>query len=558
MHVEGRLGKTWFDRQSGVCMKTLREPLLVEPYQGYFVEQTAILNALQHPALLKPQISESQPGIGVSFATPLMETNLEALIRGENPNVFTIHNKILILISIAHAIAYLHRNVIIHGNLHPRNILFSKEWKVMIADYGLNVFAKRSPAEVDAENGRATPFTPPEFINQTANDASADVFAFGSLMFQVLYSDKSWMDNNPYLLNLLIGGYYPFAFPEQPPFKDAEQLIKDCWKPKLGERPTFDAIVNRLYQAAQSIKGVDFNSIIKELQYYNSNSRETLPPTAPKYFNVMTFAANGGNPHAMLDYANVFLDGKCFQPYFPKAIYYLRKSANLGHAPACQALAIMLEAGRFVSQDLVEAYDLYEIASQNKDCKYSIYKFAYFLVNGIGGLKDVSRGFSVAQKGANEGDADCLNYLGELYENGLGTKADLKKAKEYYEKASKSNHAKGLYNQARVCEIDPKAKKRDAFTLYEKGANAGSPDCMNRLGELLLNPEGIRGVKANPERAMDLFNNAASKGCPKAMYNFALILNSKGNYQVASDYMKNAANLGCKEAVQYLESANRR
>lgn len=553
MQIEGRLGITTLGEEK--CTKVLYNPLLEEPYQGYFREQIGILSSLVHPALRKSEIRDYNPQTGFSFITDRAKLTLEDLIAGKDPSLFTNHNKMFILITVAHAMAYLHRNCVLHGNLHPRNVVFDNNLRVKLMDYGLNSFAKKTPAQVDAENGRATPFLAPELINQTVFDASSDVFAFGTLMYQVLYRESNWMYDNPYKLALIIGGSFSVTFPQKTIFKDCESLIRACWNPKLSLRPTFDTIVNTLHKSMQEVSNVNVNAIMKELHFFNSNIRDLVPPTAPKFFAQMTFAAIGGWPIGMKDYANVWLKGKHFAPNIPKGLYYLKKAARAGNGKACEMLGLFYEQGRHVEQDLMEAYDLFEIASQYPDCTFSAYKFAYFLINGIGGLKDQNRGFTVCKQGAdnkNYNNLDCINYLGELYEYGYGTAKDIKKAKEYYKLAAKSNFPKALYNIARTMEEDPKSRKKDIKPAYEKAANAGSPEAMNRLGEMNMEDK----KNGSPDKAVGYFTEAASKGCLKANYNMALYLYSIGNDKVATDYMENAARGGLAEAVQYLKNTS--
>ena len=532
--------------------KTLKHPLLEPPYSSYFEDEISLMNSLQHPCLVKPVISEFDKEKGYTFTTPKIENgSLADLLKGSNNKFFTLNNKMIILMSIAHTMAYLHRNCILHGNLHPNNVLIDKSWITRIVDYGLNTFVSKSPAQEDAENGRATPYMSNELVRGTVFNENIDVYAFGTIMYEIVYGQRPYNHANPYSIALYIGGNFILPFPNNKLGKHFEEIIKKCWGP-MPKRPTFDMIVSQLFQICQtiSIMGVDMNFMQNIINYFNSSQKDAIRPDIPGKYHFMKFAAYGGNARAMIDFANVYMDGKLFPQNYEKALYYMRYAAEKGNTLACQNLAKFLEEGRFVEQDFIEAYDLYETASKDKNCGYSGYKFATFLVNGIGGLKDTYRGFAVCKKAAEESkDADAINYLGELYECGIGTQANSTQALKEYQKAFEMGNPKATYNLARIKELS-RAKLDDVIMLYEKASNMGQPDAMNRLGELIL--MGVVKNQPNKDRALGLFSEASAKNHAKAKYNFALLLFEMGQNSVAIDYMKEAGKCGCIEAQQYL------
>ena len=552
---KGRIGVSKLTMNSDgkeFYIKTLKNPILEQPFPTYFQDEIDLLNALQHPCLLKPKISDFDPKKGYRFTTEKMQNgSLADLFQGSKPDFYNnMNNKMILLLSIAHAMAYLHRNAVLHGNLHPGNILITDKWTTKIADYDLNWFIEKSPAQQDAENGRATVYMSPELIKGTSFDSSIDVYAYGTILYQVLLGHRPYARDNPYKVALYIGGsfIYPIDFPQE--LKAFEKIVRDCWGPK-SKRPSFDHIIMDIMKILSQgrIRGVNFKSIQDILQYFNSSLKEVLPQNAPKYYQFMKFGAIAGDPRPMIDYAETFMDGAAWPPNYEKGLYYMRLAAENGNGPACQKLAEFLEEGKFVKQDLIEAYDLYETASQDEKCTHSKYKFATFLINGIGGIKDPQRGFAECKKAAEAKDPDATNYLGELYENGIGTKQDLSLAKKQYQEADKLGNPKGKYNLARLLEKN-KSRWSEIISLYEQAAAKEQPDALNRLGELLLSGQGVK--HPDPERAFNLFMLASVKGNTRAKYNFALLLLKQNNSEVAMDYMREAAKDGCIEAQHYL------
>lgn len=111
-------------------------------------------------------------------------------------------------------------------------------------------------------------------------------------------------------------------------------------------------------------------------------------------------------------------------------------------------------------------------------------------------------------KAALKNDPYAMAAVGVILLKSEAIERDEKKGIEWLEKAVEAGNLSGWLAlgdyQAGVKE-DPKA----AFALYEKGAEAGQPDCMLRAASYLM--EG-KGTKKDSERALTLLGKAAEAG----------------------------------------------
>ncbi len=135
---------------------------------------------------------------------------------------------------------------------------------------------------------------------------------------------------------------------------------------------------------------------------------------------------------------------------------------------------------------------------------------------------------------AKAGDADSITKLAYIYENGLGVKKDISKAKDLYSKAAKlgskdaevslslielensvdkevsiKNSVNISYNQDLLSSFS----KIDLKNMIKK-AKEGDRESLFSLAVLYEN--GFAGVKANRERAIGLYKKAYENGSMKA------------------------------------------
>ncbi len=106
-------------------------------------------------------------------------------------------------------------------------------------------------------------------------------------------------------------------------------------------------------------------------------------------------------------------------------------------------------------------------------------------------------------------EAEKLNHLGYMCENGNGVTKDIKQAIDYYEQAAKLGNADALYHLGDIFYNDvnvPKDLKR-AHDYYLQAAQQGHPWAQHNLGVMYLN--GI-GRRKNPTKALQWYLASAS------------------------------------------------
>lgn len=112
------------------------------------------------------------------------ENLLSRLEKGNMP-LFKIERY---LHNICLALEYAHEQGVVHGNIHPNNILFDKEDKVYLTDFGVNAI-KHNPFV-------KSPYHAPELTQSRIADVKSDIYSLGIILFEwITGKPPIWSDS---------------------------------------------------------------------------------------------------------------------------------------------------------------------------------------------------------------------------------------------------------------------------------------------------------------------------------------------------------------------------
>lgn len=135
----------------------------------------------------------------------------------------------------------------------------------------------------------------------------------------------------------------------------------------------------------------------------------------------------------------------------PGGLDALKKTANLGHAPAQLFLASLYESGgQGLKKDLAEARRWTERAARGGDRK-AMHNLALYAFEGVGGeAKSPQLAAQWFRKAADLGLIDSQYNLGRLYEQGLGVNRNPAEAYKWYLIAARSGDEESRSSAQRV------------------------------------------------------------------------------------------------------------
>jgi eukaryotic-like serine/threonine-protein kinase len=161
-----------------------------------FRREEEVGQTLSHPnivRILKPR-DKSQMYMAMEYVEG---KSLRALMGSKVP--IPREQALGIAIQVSDALQYLHDNGVVHRDIKPENILLTANGQVKILDFGIALFvSERRLTWTGLSNTIGTPdYMAPEQIRGRRGDPRTDVYAVGTLLYEMLTCNLPWDSANP-------------------------------------------------------------------------------------------------------------------------------------------------------------------------------------------------------------------------------------------------------------------------------------------------------------------------------------------------------------------------
>src|SRR5262249_46672895 len=110
---------------------------------------------------------------------------------------FTLSVAVDFAIAAGEALQHAHAAGIVHGDLRPQNIIISPEGAVKVTDIGIARAFAFSPRTSAANEERSAPYQPPEAAPGGEQTVSADLYALGVILFEMLTGGLPYAGDSP-------------------------------------------------------------------------------------------------------------------------------------------------------------------------------------------------------------------------------------------------------------------------------------------------------------------------------------------------------------------------
>jgi len=169
-----------------VALKVLRPGLGGSLARDRFEREIRTLARLEHPSIARLYAAGEHEGAPWFAMERVPGQPLDAYVRNHAP---VRRARLVLFVAIARAVAFAHRQGVVHRDLKPQNVLVDDDGTPRIVDFGLARW-------LDVESSLATrsggepmgtlAYMSPEQARGRAVDARSDVFSLGAMLFELL------------------------------------------------------------------------------------------------------------------------------------------------------------------------------------------------------------------------------------------------------------------------------------------------------------------------------------------------------------------------------------
>ena len=181
-----------------VAIKTIRFDVLTQPAQQdeaqqRFIREARAAGILSHPNIVTIYDVGEDRGLTYIAMEYIDGESLESMVSARKR--LTLDDIIALFVQLGDALDYAHRNGIIHRDIKPANILVDREGRPRIVDFGIARISSSSLTQTNQVLG--TPYyMAPEQIAGKAVDHRADLYALGSILYELLTYEKPFPGDN--------------------------------------------------------------------------------------------------------------------------------------------------------------------------------------------------------------------------------------------------------------------------------------------------------------------------------------------------------------------------
>ena len=168
-----------------------------------FQAERQILARLEHPGIARLYdggvTEDGRPFMVMEFVEGRPITEYCQVIQA------SFEQRLALFIQVCDAVAYAHRNLVVHRDLKSSNILVTPNGAVKLLDFGIAKLLDAQRARVT--QAAAIPMTPicaaPEQLTGGAITTATDVYALGLLLFELLSGAHPWMGSDTPVLQAM-------------------------------------------------------------------------------------------------------------------------------------------------------------------------------------------------------------------------------------------------------------------------------------------------------------------------------------------------------------------
>jgi tetratricopeptide (TPR) repeat protein/tRNA A-37 threonylcarbamoyl transferase component Bud32 len=162
-----------------------------------FLQEIRILASLEHPHVAR-LIDGGVTEAGDPFLV-MEHVEGEPIDQWCRARALSVRERVRLFLGVCEAVQYAHRNLVVHRDLKPGNVLISADGKPRLLDFGVAKLLASDDGEAALTGEAPRPFTPayacPELLRGEPDSTATDVYALGVLLYELLAGRRPFSDD---------------------------------------------------------------------------------------------------------------------------------------------------------------------------------------------------------------------------------------------------------------------------------------------------------------------------------------------------------------------------
>ena len=173
-----------------VAIKIIRQSLADRELINRFRRERQILANLNHPNIAK-LLDGGVSALGEPFLA-MEYVEGEAITKFAERENLNLEARLKLFLKVCAAVSFAHRNLVVHRDIKPLNILVTKDGEPKLLDFGLAKLAEQSADEKTQTAFHAlTPaYASPEQLKNTPVTTASDIYSLGVVFYELLTDEK--------------------------------------------------------------------------------------------------------------------------------------------------------------------------------------------------------------------------------------------------------------------------------------------------------------------------------------------------------------------------------
>ncbi len=480
-----------------VVIGTLSQKPLVDKLRRKFIDEARVISKMKHPNIVSVLDFFEENGTAYYVMDYINGLSLQNLL--SRRGTLSENEASKYIVQIANALKYVHSLNRLHLDIKPGNIMIDEQDNAVLIDFGTS-------KHYDEQSGENTTtlmkvytegYAPIELYSASFTNFSppTDIYSLGATFYSLLTGQR------PLPANIVASGIDQKKLPSTVR-ESVQNAINKSLKLSRADRPqTIDEFLAILEISADEATILDNN----QEQEITRRTRELCPEMDIEG----ALESNKGLFNIGYELYNT-------HKAYDLAVYWYRKSADLGDKASQNNLGICYENGRGVEKDLTKAVELYRKSAEQGD-KIAQNNLGLCYEYGKSVEKDLTEATYWYEKAAIQGHVSAQNNLAKCYSQ-LGFKnQNPQKTYYWYKKSADQGDSVGQYELGN-CYYSGRGIKQDlseAVFWYRKSAEQGNKHAQERLGRCYENGEGI---EEDESKAFFWYKKLAEQGNDVGQY----------------------------------------